>query len=1219
MGDSTEARSLLVGPLNVDSFSNLKRLVVFVVAAKTGAPLNRLPVYAEIASTTSDMAHGDRNRRLVIPRFDVGKDKQEALDRLLRANVSWSQAFAASNKDEEVAEKKLEAFLRKVGPLARAPVDPDVHQTVESWAESVWKNAKKLPEFRALQANIDVDHEPEVAKNAAFPLGVLATDHTGFVSFDIARLSTNPSSARLFARATRRSYSFFVYPGLREKGRVDAMSQGRRTQDAVLIKYEMSSADVYAIPHVGLGLPSMQNPSLLEWRLSPGSFATVPQSLVGTDGCESLTPASFATVQFNLRQVVRVAPEAGDTYDPAFPNGLITEYTLSLIPIGHSLGSVLYTLPLAPGESVRLAVIDWRHRELGQRDEDTKVTESLLHEQTRDRAISETVSAALDEWQRGGSIMGGLALGAGAAGTMGAYSVAGGGMASVGGAYTTSSGTRKLTADSMQKVADAVHQASNDVRELQSSVVVQVDSEEKSQLQTRVFFNNNRGHTMTVLYYEMLRHFRMVVHLNRKYRAILVSRGNWVFDEQDKLLLSKQYVLGPALLDQSLLPAFDAIRRADLIRWELERNPPPPVSTWEEANFEITNFRMFFRVGNEQSSNALEMKVVKKTNDIITLKVKNSSNINADPTPFDRDSSVNGFVIVSDIANPSIKWGDIHHFAFRKASGDNAVAVFDLSIWGEGLGGSRLVHQQTPGDYFYMEHSGEELSLSVVQPPPAPPAKPEATWQRGISIDDYSIIMRLRDHIAYNKEYYTRILDLSAHPNEYATRFETTKYGAGYLIDKVSPIPAEILGTKMAFPLLDQSDDSETADLENVPDQERLISLPTRGVFAEAKLGHCNVAEEIDDTRFWRWDEHPNPLVATEIQPPKLPDPEKKDLPLGPTNFPQSIVNIQQPLQAPDPSGLAGALSAISKPDIFRNMSGSEEVQKLLHDLIEGAVSMAQAAAQAKDIQKKQAAGASGGGGAAGKAEAPADPSIAKANVEDQRTLDQQVSPEKAQQAITMAQRQADKGNISKEKAGEITSNQLSNIRGSQKAQPVSSVPKRWRLDVTLRGYSNMVIDGQFSWEIFQRGESLGFELLAARPNGTFKIPFIHEGTDRRFKLSITGEVLHGFAINSQFSARELFFEIPADTFASSDYAYIALDAIVETFKFSTKSSDDLKRKWENEAKVDVGLGEKLNQIITIVGSLGTTWGREDTKTTEREEEFTITYYTGGMTVREVK
>ena len=32
---------------------------------------------------------------------------------------------------------------------------------------------------------------------------------------------------------------------------------------------------------------------------------------------------------------------------------------------------------------------------------------------------------------------------------------------------------------------------------------------------------------------------------------------------------------------------------------------------------------------------------------------------------------------------------------------------------------------------------------------------------------------------------------------------------------------------------------------------EQILTTPERGVFAEAKLGHCNASEIIDNTRFW--------------------------------------------------------------------------------------------------------------------------------------------------------------------------------------------------------------------------------------------------------------------------------------------------------------------------------------------------------------------------------
>ena len=55
---------------------------------------------------------------------------------------------------------------------------------------------------------------------------------------------------------------------------------------------------------------------------------------------------------------------------------------------------------------------------------------------------------------------------------MGSYGGSTGVMSSLGGAYTTSRGSRDITVNTTQKVADAIHQASNSVRELYSSTVV---------------------------------------------------------------------------------------------------------------------------------------------------------------------------------------------------------------------------------------------------------------------------------------------------------------------------------------------------------------------------------------------------------------------------------------------------------------------------------------------------------------------------------------------------------------------------------------------------------------------------------------------------------------------------------------------------------------------------------------------------------------------------
>ena len=132
-------------------------------------------------------------------------------------------------------------------------------------------------------------------------------------------------------------------------------------------------------------------------------------------------------------------------------------------------------------------------------------------------------------------------------------------------------------------------------------------------------------------------------------------------------------------------------------------------------------------------------------------------------------------------------------------------------------------------------------------------------------------------------------------------------------------------------------------------------------MFAEAKLGHCNASEEIDNTRFWDWQQSPIPHMAPEIAPtqPVTPQP-LSPVGLTPTPFPQSLINIVNPPSAPDPQGMTAALTALATANIFRDMSGLGEVSDLLKKLSDNSVAIAGVA------QNAATAGVGGGKGVGG-------------------------------------------------------------------------------------------------------------------------------------------------------------------------------------------------------------------------------------------------------------
>jgi hypothetical protein len=256
----------------------------------------------------------------------------------------------------------------------------------------------------------------------ADPLGVLTTDHVGYVSFDLRRVRPEVQWMLAEAIEARRNdpdavlkVAIWLYPH-GYAGKFDALSQARFAFDAVVALLPMKW-NTLPPALINMGPRALQNPSLTDWRLSPASFAASPKTLIGEDGCEELVPANLALQEFVLRQVVRLtdAP-TGFAVPSPYKAAYVDDYKVSWFSLGHSLGEILYGLPLAPGETVKLAVIDWSWDSLTKRDETTKLTEEVLHQTHRDRTITETVKAGLRELQHGSSFMAGAASATGGSG-----------------------------------------------------------------------------------------------------------------------------------------------------------------------------------------------------------------------------------------------------------------------------------------------------------------------------------------------------------------------------------------------------------------------------------------------------------------------------------------------------------------------------------------------------------------------------------------------------------------------------------------------------------------------------------------------------------------------------------------------------------------------------------------------------------------------------------
>ena len=484
------------------------RLSILLFDNTTHSLLNKIPVYAEM-SITVELPPYTIQQRLEF------KESEMAIQQWFSTH---NFVFDAINKviAGNVAETDFNAILDKhqlyLAILEKLKANMDDSETDANKQllinKSVTQTLQKL--------KISTNPQPNTETLFSFPLGTLASDHAGYISYDLTNVVSRFQSMVQEAKFLTSKVALFVYPFGRRDLKIDILQQGRFTPDVIFGKISLelpANFDEMIRPN----LPSMHNPGLEDWYLSPGSFALNPDFFIGADGCENLYPANFATHEFNFFQILRGSNLLIRQVDTTLEvrTGWSLEYLVSWQPLGHTIGQIVYSLPLAPGETVKIAVVDWARKAIDSRNEDLTVKEQLTHNTHRDRNISETVDAAMQEWQRGGSFMGGVAGSYGGGG----YGISG----ALGGGYSTSSGDRNVHASTVQQISDAFAQASSAVRELRSTIVIQSDQQEHAKAETRVVANHNHSHALTMLYYEVLRHYKVTTQFMRVRPSLLVQ------------------------------------------------------------------------------------------------------------------------------------------------------------------------------------------------------------------------------------------------------------------------------------------------------------------------------------------------------------------------------------------------------------------------------------------------------------------------------------------------------------------------------------------------------------------------------------------------------------------------------------------------------------------------------------------------------------------------
>ncbi len=668
--------------------------------------------------------------------------------------------------------------------------------------------------------------------------------------------------------------------------------------------------------------------------------------------------------------------------------GAIATYSQSWFAQGITLGHMVHSLALAPGEATRIAVIDWARRTQASATESVDEREQLDNATSHSRAASEIQNAVANEMQSGGSFASGWAkstsdasgwaasAGGGVAGVYqgitGVFGFGGGGSSSSQESETKSEalstswsvGSRSVMAEMTQTVNDRTEQHATSVRNRRASAVREVSQSEHEQVSTRIVANYNHMHALTVQYYEVVQLYRVTVQLNKFERVLFVPFELLDFSGADAadLVARFRFQLRAAALSERVAQLlFDERGRIE-IRSGVRISQP--FSVGDLATEVMTSRRFMARMADNVNSAA------GSPSSAIAPPSAGDPATPATPLP-------KRFTVVRPGPVAEIVPGD----AVLVSLGFEDVGIDRVRIDQEGVsaeattfvvpGATDQIDFATPiplrtisSIHVARDTSTESVGSMIL--------RYESEGHRQLAVVPLSLISgtnmqvaaflagdsadrraELHAHLHANRVYYTRAVLANLDSASLVSLLSSVTWLGRPLVDQVEPNPVAVSGNFLVLRAPAETSDASGLVVEQTWGQlleergidfdkadERLIPVPTGGVFAEAVLGRSNSAEKLDVTRFWNWQDSPIPLQPTEIAVIGTGSRGSSD-DLRPGQLSAPVLNIMNPTALPDPTGLTASLGALATANMFRDMSGLAGTQATIQAASSGTLSAA--------------------------------------------------------------------------------------------------------------------------------------------------------------------------------------------------------------------------------------------------------------------------------------
>lgn len=695
--------------------------------------------------------------------------------------------------------------------------------------------------------------------------------------------------------------------------------------------------------------------------------------------------------------------------------GHILEHRVQWRSNGYSFGDAELTLTLAPRQTRRISKVSWRRQERATRREITTSTDQVAQTTLRDRDYSDAVASSLDEWSKGGSKSSTTGVAGGIGFALGPVVIGGGAAHGSASSSSWQTGGRRVAASEQQQLRDAIRQFADSVRRLESTVVTEVSQEEEVEGIAETVRNINYCHALTVIYHEILRHYRVDTAFAGVRECLFVPFSVTPFDVNKALKWRDKLRIG--MLARNLRWALDHLD--EVANAWVDSDIPPGRRSSHPVTY-ITG-SAYIRLSIERPGDREEEEDAEAFREQWT-RIASLLGISAKAAiaEMKRENMNRDAYFQREIApTMAAKWADRLQFVI----GTTPLPAADFTLSSSyRFGGTVRVDFTVPIDGAHTRDDLQNVTLRTDDPLPAGSVadlirleiryftshfdytvrsisgandliKPDTgapdsagalallpltDWERQ---DLHRVIEDAVDqlivHLNANAMHYHKVIWWQMDRDELFMLLDgfTAPYGRRLengawvedtgrsLASVVEREPLGILGNSLVYRVaggvflgIDGHQSPEALHRYyhdgSVRPKPLRVSLPTDGLYAQALMDPCEACEEHFGSTDW---------VLTNAEPElealagQLGTRRTEPQAVTPSQFPETLINLQNAPTAPEPAGLAGILQAVTNASAFRDMAGLSGTQANALGALTQAASLASGFGQmAVDFQKSK-------------------------------------------------------------------------------------------------------------------------------------------------------------------------------------------------------------------------------------------------------------------------